>query len=312
VEVSKFLRFLVVVFGIATGAASTASSQEISISGYKAAGLPCAQDVFIPVAPSGSSNLSQYLSCSAFLTLNSLESTPPGSPTRLLGLDANNSLVTGPGGGGGGNVTAGTLVAGSVVLGGGPQSIVTVPDILFSTGVLSLGVNASESGAVKMYGSLSGNLTIKPAANAGASATLTIPLLAGSTDTVAVLGTPQVFTASQTFGEVHGASDVVTLSSNNYAAVIGDCGHTKLLPAGTSPTITLPNINPAAGVGCVITFVTTAATSYQAVAAGSGTTQNSLNFSHSRGANAGDHINAILVTPSSTAAKWDLSGDLTS
>jgi len=117
--------------------------------------------------------------------------------------------------------------------------------------------------------------------------------------------------SAQVFGEAHGTTEVVSLTSNDYAATQSDCGKIKELPGGTTPTVHLPNITPP-GNQCTITFITTVAVSYQALATGSGTTQNSQNFSHSRGINPGDHIIAVLIIGSTTAAKWDISGDLTS
>lgn len=63
-------------------------------------------------------------------------------------------------------------------------------DATFATGTLALGVNTSESGAVKLFGATSGNLTLKPAAVAGASTVLTLP--GGTTDLSATGGTSQV------------------------------------------------------------------------------------------------------------------------
>lgn len=114
---------------------------------------------------------------------------------------------------------------------------------------------------------------------------------------------------TETFsGSVIGTAAAVTLTSNNYTASASDCGTTKLLPTGSTPTVTLPNLNQ----NCAISFVTTAAISYQFVAASGGSTQNSQAYSHTRGSNAGDTVTVIIVTPSSSAAKWSISGDLTS
>jgi hypothetical protein len=120
------------------------------------------------------------------------------------------------------------------------------------------------------------------------------------------------FTGAVTLGEMHGTIDTAVLTGNNYTTLAGDCGHTKLLPTGTTPTITLSNINPASGVDCKIKFITTAAISYHFIAASGGSIINSQAFSHTRGANAGDTVIVDLVTPSATAAKWNISGDLTS
>ena len=109
-------------------------------------------------------------------------------------------------------------------------------------------------------------------------------------------------------GEVHGQTDTVILTNNNYTAVVGDCGHVKLLPTGTTPTVTLPNITGT----CTITFITTAAIAYNFVAASGGSIANSQAFTHTRGTHAGDTVNVYLTTPSGTAATWTISGDVTS
>lgn len=114
-----------------------------------------------------------------------------------------------------------------------------------------------------------------------------------------------------TFGQTQGTTETVTLSSNNYNAVNADCGKTKQLPTGTTPTVTLPNINPASG-SCTIVFVTNVAISYKFQAASGGTAINSQTFFNTRGTNAGDTVVVILITPSVSAAKWNVSGDVTS
>jgi hypothetical protein len=129
--------------------------------------------------------------------------------------------------------------------------------------------------------------------------------------TLPFLNGTNTFSGIQTFGEVHGTTETVTLTSNNYDAVVGDCGKTKRLPTGTTPTVTLPNIDPASG-SCTITFVTTVAKAYLFNAASGGSKQNSQGFYTSRGTAAGDTISVILITPSASAALWSLAGDLTS
>lgn len=113
------------------------------------------------------------------------------------------------------------------------------------------------------------------------------------------------------FGEAHGTTETVTLTSNNYNAVVGDCGKVKLLPTGTTPTVTLPNINPESG-SCTIVFVTTAAKSYLFNVAAGGSKQNSQGFYNTRGTAAGDTVDVILTVPSASAATWNISGDVTS
>ena len=110
------------------------------------------------------------------------------------------------------------------------------------------------------------------------------------------------------FGTVVGAREAVSLTSHNYTATSSDCGKIKTLPTGTSPTVTLPNLNQE----CTIVFETTAAISYTFQAASGGSTQNSQNFTHTRGSHAGDTVSVNIVTPSSSAATWNIVGDVTS
>ncbi len=114
------------------------------------------------------------------------------------------------------------------------------------------------------------------------------------------------FTGSNTFSEVHPTTDQVTLTSNNYTAVIGDCGHIKVLPTGTTPTVTLPNLN----TSCAISFIVRAAVSYTFNITGSGTKINVAGKFASTAA-AGAQINAVITQPSGSATEWALIGDLT-
>lgn len=123
------------------------------------------------------------------------------------------------------------------------------------------------------------------------------------------LGGTNTWTAAQTFGTVIGTVETITFTSgSDYVAVAADCGKTKLLITGTTPTVHLPNINQ----NCTIAFVTTVAISYQFLPASGGSTQNSQNFTKTRGTNPGDSVVVTVVTPSATAAKWSISGDFTS
>jgi hypothetical protein len=124
-------------------------------------------------------------------------------------------------------------------------------------------------------------------------------------------GARQTITSPLYVNEAHGTLDTVTLTSNNYTAVVGDCGHTKLLPTGTTPTVTLPNLNLAAGVDCTITFRTSVAISYKFQGTGSGVVENSQGFFNTRGTAADDVVSVQLKTPSSTAAHWGVGGDVT-
>lgn len=84
----------------------------------------------------------------------------------------------------------GAAPAGYVLTSDGATTCTANADATFATGVLTLGVNTSEAGAVKLFGSTSGNLTIKAAAAAGSSTTLTLP--GGTTDFSATGGSNQV------------------------------------------------------------------------------------------------------------------------
>ncbi len=114
------------------------------------------------------------------------------------------------------------------------------------------------------------------------------------------------FTGANTFAEVHPTTDQVTLTSNNYTPVVGDCGHIKVLPTGTTPTVTLPNLN----TSCVITFIVRAAVSYTFNITGSGTKINVTGKFASTAA-AGAQISAVITQPSGSATEWALVGDLT-
>ncbi len=197
----------------------------------------------------------------------------------------------------------------------------------FAASTLTLGTVGSSGGAVVLSGATSGTATVQVPAAAGTATIFQLPGTNGSSTNVlttdgtgvtswtaagsgdATLAGTQTFTGIKTFGEVHGGlPEVVTLTSNDYVAVAADCGKVKTLPTGTSPTVHLPNLN----VGCTITFVTTAAISYQFLAASGGSVINSLAFSHTRGTAAGDTVSATIVVNSGSAAKWNISGDFTS
>jgi hypothetical protein len=118
---------------------------------------------------------------------------------------------------------------------------------------------------------------------------------------------PWTWTGAQSFAEVQGTTYAPTFTSNNYNAVTGDCGKVLLLPTGTTPTVTLPNINPGTA-GCVITFVQYSAVQDTFQAASGGTMDTNVNsYTKTKGTNA--IVNLILTVPSVSAAHWLLSGD---
>ncbi len=240
----------------------------------------------------------------------------------LSGSGSGSSTLKAPATGGG---TA-TLPAGSGTLvyaaGAGTVTSITCDagltgGTITTTGTCELDINHANTWTavqtftnsdIRLLGSSTGYTTFT-SDNAGASNfTLHFP---AANDTLAALGTVQSFTAAQAFAEVHGTTETVTLTSNNYNAVVADCGKTKLLPTGTAPTVTLPNISPASG-SCTITFVTTVTKAYLFNAASGGSKQNSQGFYTTRGTAAGDTVSVILVTPSVSAAVWNVAGDVTS
>jgi hypothetical protein len=95
-------------------------------------------------------------------------------------------------GGGAGTVTnSTTLTSNSVVLGNGTVDTKVVAGITTNgTAQLSLGVNATTLGSVKMFGNTSGDVTLQPAAVAGTATAITLPAASTTligTDTVNAL-----------------------------------------------------------------------------------------------------------------------------
>lgn len=197
-----------------------------------------------------------------------------------------------------GNVAATTSVYGLALLG---TSGATVP-LLNGANTWS-GVQSFTDGDLGLKGSSSGTLTLKAASAAGTDV-ITFP---HATDTVAVLGTAQSFTAAQTFA----ASGIKLLGSSTGATTLtsansGSSNFTITLPAATgtlmegpysatvgwvatvNPTGALIMVAPAALtvtsiVGNVETATGTAATvsvfkAPSATACGSGTIQHSGTF----------------------------------
>lgn len=190
-------------------------------------------------------------------------------------------------------------VGASSLLGNPTGSPATASEITLGTGLAFLGSTLTATG--------SGGTVTSITCNSGLTGgTIT------TTGTCALdLTSNNTWTGIQNFGEAHGTTETVTLTSNNYNAVVADCGKVKLLPTGTTPTVTLPNINPASG-SCTIVFVTTAAKSYLFNVAAGGSKQNSQGFYNTRGTAAGDTVDVILTVPSGSAATWNISGDVTS
>lgn len=138
-------------------------------------------------------------------------------------------------GGGSGCNPAGA--SGRVVVANGSGGCTGAADATFATGTLSLGVNTSEAGAVKLFGGSTGNLTLKAAAAAGASTVLTFP--GGTTDFSATGGTSQVMQQTSAGGAFTvGQLGFSNLSGVNSVAQLGGAGasHGALVDVGGTPT----------------------------------------------------------------------------
>lgn len=155
----------------------------------------------------------------------SLASTFQGLATNLTsigGLANGNGFLKNNGSGtftyetpaGAGTVTnTGNLTANSVVLGNGTTDTKVVAGITTNgTAQISLGVNASTLGSVRMFGNTSGNVTLQPAAVAGTDVTVTLPnvtsTLLPNTTTSGVAATP---TASGTTTVTHNLGRIPTI-----------------------------------------------------------------------------------------------------
>ena len=108
---------------------------------------------------------------------------------------------------------------------------------------------------------------------------------------------------ASTFAETHGTTYAPTLTSNNYTAATTDCGKTLLLPTGTTPTLTLPNLN----ASCTIVVIQNSATQYTVQAASGGTLVSVNSYTKTKAQNA--ILFLTIIVPSASAATWDLAGD---
>jgi hypothetical protein len=112
---------------------------------------------------------------------------------------------------------------------------------------------------------------------------------------------------SESFAQVNGIAYPPSFTSgSNYNAASSDCGKTLLLPTGSSPTVTMPNISPASGE-CSIKMVQMTSAQWLVQVASGGTLVSVNSYSHTKAQYA--VIVLTLIVPSTTAATWDLSGD---
>lgn len=125
---------------------------------------------------------------STFVSLAYNDATPSltpslsasGTPSSSTFLRGDNTWAT-PSGSGTVTATGGSLTANSVVLGAGTTDTKVVAGVTTDgTSQLNLGVNATTLGAVKMFGSTSGDVTVKPAAVAGTATVFQLPATNGT------------------------------------------------------------------------------------------------------------------------------------
>jgi len=125
---------------------------------------------------------------STFVSLAYNDATPSltpslsasGTPSSSTFLRGDNTWAT-PAGSGTVTATGGSLTANSVVLGAGTTDTKVVAGVTTDgTSQLNLGVNATTLGAVKMFGSTSGDVTVKPAAVAGTATVFQLPATNGT------------------------------------------------------------------------------------------------------------------------------------
>lgn len=90
-----------------------------------------------------------------------------------------------PAGSGTVTATAGNLTSNSIVLGAGTTDTKVVAGIITDgTSMITLGVNTTTIGKLKMFGNTSGDVTIQPNAKAGTSVVLTLPSATGVLTTI--------------------------------------------------------------------------------------------------------------------------------
>lgn len=141
----------------------------------------------------------------------------------------------------------------------------------------------------------------------GDTGTVTNTMLASigtSGATIPLNNTNNVHSGAETFGETHGTTYAPTLTSNNYNAATTDCGKILLFPTGTTPTLTLPNLNAA----CTINVIQNSATQFTPQAASGGTLSANVN-SFTKSKAQGAFLTFTITVPSASAATWAWTGD---
>jgi hypothetical protein len=147
-----------------------------------------------------------------------------------------------PAGGGSGTVTAtgGALTANSVILGAGGVDIKVVAGIITDgVSVITLGVNTTTIGKLKMFGNTSGDVTIQPTAVAGTATVQTLPATTGTL--VNRVTTGNGVSASNTDGALSFTLGVITPTSVNGLTLTALATGFSIAGGTTSKTLTISN-----------------------------------------------------------------------
>lgn len=166
-----------------------------------------------------------------------------------------------PAGGGTVTATGGALTANSIVLGAGTTDTKVVAGIITDgTSVITLGVNTTTIGKLKLFGNTSGDATIQPAAVAGTATVQTLPATTGTL--VNRVTTANGVSASNTDGALTvslGAITPTTVNGNTFTTgtytltgtagktlnftnsltLSGTDGNTFTFPSGSDTVVTL-------------------------------------------------------------------------
>jgi hypothetical protein len=248
---------------------------------------------------SGASTASSISDAGSGVTVGSPTGGAEGAGTiNATGLFINGTAV----GSGSGCTVSGSQYQILAVGSGGttctPDSAATV-----NAGALSLG-SSGTAGSIALGNATSGTLTVEPVTGALGSVTASLP---ANTGTVAELNLAQTFTATQTFGEVQGSSDVQ--SGTTYTLASTDCGETVVFTSSSAVTVTIPSsIVPASGTTCDIAILQsgTGQVSVNGSAVSPATLVSAHSYTKTYGQNA--MIGLTLTTISSTATAV-LTGD---
>lgn len=185
--------------------------------------------------------------------------TATGTPSATTFLRGDNTWAT-PAGSGTVTATGGALTANALVLGAGTTDTKVVAGII-TDGVsqITLGVNTTTLGKLKLFGNTSGDATVQPAAVAGTATVITLPAVTGTLATLAgtetltnktltsptlttpALGTPSALVLTNaTLLPISGITGLGTGVATLLAAASSGTG---ALIGGTTPTIATPVIN---------------------------------------------------------------------